>query len=65
MAMGMMVEGAGEGGTGPGERLSTKQVHARRNAMQKMKAKTKKRVTGNEFQGKLNHHKVSCGPPGG
>ena len=66
MAMGMMVDGVGgEGGTGFGERLSTKQVHARRNQAQKMKSKTKVRVTGNEFQGKLMHHKVKCGVPGG
>lgn len=65
MAMGMMVDGTGEGGAGIGERLTTKQVHARRTAAQKRKSKTKTRVTGNEFQGKLVHHKVSCGPPGG
>mmetsp|Transcript_35811 Transcript_35811/g.89387 ORF Transcript_35811/g.89387 Transcript_35811/m.89387 type:complete len:204 (-) Transcript_35811:247-858(-) len=61
MAMGMMLDDA----SGASDRLTTKQVHAKRTAGQKRLSATKVRVTGNEFQGKLVHHKVNCGPPGG
>ena len=59
MAMGMMVDGI------EGSRPSTKEVHRRRNEMQKARSKLKKRVTGNEFSGDLLHHKVKPGVRGG